>query len=159
MKITILAVGRLKEGPERTLVARYLERSRDLGKNLGVTGFEVVELPESRAARSADRKLEEARNLMARIEGGVMVALDETGLSPKSDAFARLNEGWRDSGTRNLFYVIGGADGLETSIVRSAQMTLAFGAMTLPHQIARIVLSEQLYRAMTLLAGHPYHRA
>ena len=159
MKVTILAVGRLKEGPERSLVSRYLERSRDLGKSLGFTGFDVIELPESRAIRPIDRKAEEARALLARVEGGTMVALDETGKSPKSDAFAQLNEGWRDGGTRNLFYIIGGADGLDTSVVQHAQMALSFGAMTLPHQIVRIVLSEQLYRAMTLLAGHPYHRA
>jgi 23S rRNA (pseudouridine1915-N3)-methyltransferase len=158
VKVTILAVGRLKEGPERSLVSRYLERSRDLGKGLGFTGFDVIELPESRAIRPVDRKAEEARALLARVEGGTMVALDETGKSPKSDAFAHFNEGWRDGGTRNLFYIIGGADGLDASVVQHAQMALAFGAMTLPHQIARIVLSEQLYRAMTLLAGHPYHR-
>lgn len=159
MKITILAVGRLKEGPERTLVTRYLDRSRDLGKSLGFTGFDVIELPESRAARPLDRKAEEAKGLLARTEGGTLVVLDETGKSPKSDAFASLNGTWRDKGTRNLFYLIGGADGLDGSIVQSAELALAFGAMTLPHQIARIVLSEQLYRAMTLLAGHPYHRA
>ncbi len=137
---------------------RYLERSRDLGKSLGFTGFDVIELPESRATRPLDRKAEEARAVLARTEGGMLVTLDETGKSPKSDAFAHLNAGWRDSGTRQVFYVIGGADGLEKALVEQSHMALAFGAMTLPHQIVRIVLSEQLYRAMTLLAGHPYHR-
>jgi 23S rRNA (pseudouridine1915-N3)-methyltransferase len=159
VKVTILAVGRLKDGPERSLVARYLERSREAGKTLGFTGFDVVELPESRAARPIDRKADEARALLARADVGIIVALDETGKSPKSDAFAHLNEGWRDSGARNLYYIIGGADGLDATLVHNADLALAFGAMTLPHQIARIVLSEQLYRTMTLLAGHPYHRA
>jgi len=159
VKISIAAVGRLKEGPERALVVRYLERSRDLGKTLGFTGFDVIELPESRAARVGDRKIEEARALLARLEGASLVALDETGQSPPSELFARWNAQWRDVGTRHLAYVIGGADGLDPSIVKTAQTKLAFGAMTLPHQLARIVLSEQLYRSMTLLAGHPYHRA
>lgn len=159
MKITLLAVGRLKEGPERALVTRYLERSRDLGKALGFTGFDVVELAESRATRAVDRKIGEGRSILTRLEGVPHIALDETGQSPTSEEFSRWNENLRDGGARNLAFVIGGADGLDPTVVKAAQHKLAFGAMTLPHQLARIVLSEQLYRAMTLLAGHPYHRA
>jgi len=159
VKITLLAVGRLKEGPERSLIIRYLERSRDLGKTLGFIGFDVVELPESRAARAADRKAEEGRSLLMRLEGMTFIALDETGQSPSSDDFARWQANFRDSGTRSLAFVLGGADGLDSMVIKAAHSKLAFGAMTLPHQLARIVLSEQLYRAMTLLAGHPYHRA
>jgi 23S rRNA (pseudouridine1915-N3)-methyltransferase len=159
VKITLLAVGRLKEGPERALIVRYLERSRDLGKTLGFTGFDVVELPESRAARAVDRKAEEGRLLLSRLEGVTFIALDEAGQSPSSDDFARLQGNFRDGGTRNLAFVLGGADGLDSMVTKAAHSKLAFGAMTLPHQLARIVLSEQLYRAMTLLAGHPYHRA
>ena len=158
MKITLLAVGRLKEGPERALVVRYLERSRDLGQALGFTGVDVVELPESRATRADDRKIEEGRSLVTRLEGMAHIALDETGQSPTSEEFAWWNAKLRDNGTRNLAFVIGGADGLDPMVANTAQYKLAFGAMTLPHQLARIVLSEQLYRAMTLLAGHPYHR-
>jgi 23S rRNA (pseudouridine1915-N3)-methyltransferase len=158
VKITLLALGRLKQGPERTLIIRYLERSRDLGKALGFTGFDVVELPESRATRALDRKQEEGRLLLSRLEGMTFIALDETGQSPTSDAFAQWHSNFRDNGTRNLVFVLGGADGLDSTVTKAAYTKLAFGAMTLPHQLARIVLCEQLYRAMTLLAGHPYHR-
>ena len=96
---------------------------------------------------------------MTRLEGVPHIALDETGQSPTSEEFSRWNENLRDGGARNLAFIIGGADGLDPTVVKAAQHKLAFGAMTLPHQLARIVLSEQLYRAMTLLAGHPYHRA
>lgn len=141
------------------MIVRYLERSRDLGKTLGFTGFDVVELPESRATRALDRKQEEGRLLLSRLEGMTFIALDETGQSPTSDAFAQWHSNFRDNGTRNLVFVLGGADGLDSTVIKAAHTKLAFGAMTLPHQLARIVLCEQLYRAMTLLAGHPYHRA
>jgi 23S rRNA (pseudouridine1915-N3)-methyltransferase len=158
VKITLLAIGKLKDGPERQLVSRYIDRSRESGKALGLQGFDMIELAESRAGRPQDRKADEARQIAAKVSGAVMVALDETGQSPTSEDFARMIERWRDGSTKEVFFVIGGADGLDADLAASAALKLAFGAMTLPHQLARIVLAEQLYRATTLLSGHPYHR-
>lgn len=159
MKLTIIAVGRLKDGPERELVARYCDRARDVGRSLGFSGPDIVELAESRASRAADRKAEEAKLIRDKTENAVLIALDETGSSPSSAEFARQVESIRDSGAKALAFVIGGADGLDPDLVATAQRSLAFGAMTLPHQIVRIVLAEQVYRAMTVMSGHPYHRA
>jgi 23S rRNA (pseudouridine1915-N3)-methyltransferase len=158
VKISILAVGKLKDGPERSLVSRYVERCRETGKALGLLGFEMLELAESRASRPSDRKAEEGRMIAVKTSGATMVALDERGHSPKSEEFARWIARWRDDGVKQLMFVIGGADGLDPALVDGADAKLAFGAMTLPHQLARIVLAEQLYRATTLLSGHPYHR-
>ena len=159
VKIDIVAVGRLKEGPERVLVDRYLTRARDLGRSLAVTGFDVIELPESRATRADDRKSDEAGQLRARLGESAMIALDSHGTSLESEAFAATLQKFRDGGTRQLSFVIGGADGLDPTLLSSARMKLAFGALTLPHQLVRIILAEQLYRVMTLIAGHPYHRS
>ena len=158
MKIGILAVGKLKDGPERLLVARYLERARDVGRGLGWTGFDVTELAESRSTRPDDRKADEARAIIAHTDGAVLCALDERGTCPSSTEFARLHERWQEQAVKSVIFVIGGADGLDRSVVEKARHQIAFGAMTLPHQVVRIVLAEQLYRAMTILSGHPYHR-
>ena len=159
MRLSILAVGRLKEGPERELVARYGERARATGKGLGLTGFDVVEIPESRATRPVDRKAEEAEALRVRASGALLMALDERAPSLPSEDFAELLARRRDAGDKALALVIGGADGLDPGFVAEAAGRLSFGRMTLPHQIVRILAAEQLYRAMTILSGHPYHRS
>ncbi|MFO1151528.1 MAG: 23S rRNA (pseudouridine(1915)-N(3))-methyltransferase RlmH [Alsobacter sp.] len=159
MRILILAVGRLKDGPERDLVARYVDRARSAGRALGFADVEVSELPESRAQRPADRKAEEAHALAARCAGWTVMALDERGAHLTSEAFAERLGRWRDDGTKGAALVIGGADGLDPAFAAAAAERLAFGRMTLPHQIVRILAAEQVYRAMTILAGHPYHRA
>ena len=159
MKIELLAVGRLKDGPERELVSRYLTRAKDQGRMLAVTGFDVIEFSESRATRPQDRKSEEAQMIRQRLGGSLYIALDSHGKSIDSEAFTKLITAFRDSGTRSLSFLIGGADGLESSLVKEAHTVIAFGAITLPHQVARIILAEQLYRATTLMSGHPYHRA
>ena len=158
MRVAVLAVGRLKAGPERDLVARYLERARALGRPLGFGGFDVVEVSESRAGRGPDRKAEEAGALLARAGGGALVALDEGGACPTSRAFAEALARRRAAG-RDLAFAIGGADGLGEAVLDRAEERLSLGAMTWPHGLARALLAEQLYRAMTMLAGHPYHRA
>ena len=159
MRIGILAVGRMKQGPERELVARYLDRAAASGKSLGLTGFAVAELVESRASSPAARKTEEARALHEHLPGtGTLVALDERGALMGSDDFAKKLGRWRDDGVQNLSFVIGGADGLDPGFVRSATLILSFSPLTWPHQLVRIMLAEQLYRATTILSGHPYHR-
>ena len=159
MRILVLAVGRLKDGPERELVSRYLDRAQAIGQTLGVTGFEVIEVPESRAARAADRKAEEAAALRAKAGEAALIALDERGASQPSDVFAQALGVKRDEGRKAIAFLIGGADGLDPALVAQSGETICFGRMTLPHQLVRVVLSEQLYRAMTILSGHPYHRA
>ncbi|WP_323014726.1 23S rRNA (pseudouridine(1915)-N(3))-methyltransferase RlmH [Devosia sp.] len=158
MRIAIAAVGRMKSGPERELVARYLERAGASGRPLALTGFDVIELGESRAGAAATRKSEEARALRAALPEGALVALDERGKSMGSEAFARQLEKWRYTGRPAVSFIIGGADGIDPDLVRSADLALSFSPMVWPHQLVRIMLAEQLYRAVTILSGHPYHR-
>lgn len=159
MRLAIITVGRLKDGPERDLCERYRERSHGLGRSLGLTGPDVTELPESRARRSEERKRDEAAAILSKLSPGLLIALDERGRSLTSDAFAGRIAAARDAGTGTASLVIGGADGLDETIRDRADLTLAFGALTLPHQLVRVLALEQLYRAMTIIAGHPYHRA
>jgi 23S rRNA (pseudouridine1915-N3)-methyltransferase len=114
---------------------------------------------EGRARRPEDRKADEAARLLAAVGSATIVLLDEGGKSLDSEAFARRIGALRDGGTQTLAFLIGGADGHGDAARSAAGLTLALGAMTLPHQIVRLVLVEQLYRAATILAGHPYHRA
>ena len=158
MKIHVAAVGRMKQGPERELVARYLDRAVLSGKPLALTGFEVTELTESRAGSAPSRKSDEARALRAALPEGIVVALDERGKTIGSEAFAGQLARWRDDGRPAASFVIGGADGLDPDFVRAADLTLSFSPLTWPHQLVRIMLAEQLYRATTILSGHPYHR-
>lgn len=158
MRIAIAAVGRMKQGPERELVGRYLDRAVASGKPLALTGFDIIELSESRASSSPARKADEAKALRAALPEGVVVALDERGKTIGSEAFARQIARWRDDGRPAVSFVIGGADGLEPDFVRAADLTLSFSPLTWPHQLVRIMLAEQLYRVATILSGHPYHR-
>lgn len=159
MRLAILAVGRLKSGPERDLVERYRGRTDALGRSLGFSSLEVAELPESRARRDDDRRAEEGAILLDRIGPAAAVVFDERGASPTSVAFAGRIGAWRDEGRGALACVIGGPDGLDGKVRSRADLVVSFGALTLPHQLARVLVAEQLYRALTILAGHPYHRA
>lgn len=159
MRAGIVAIGRMKAGPERELVSRYLDRARAMGKSLSLTGFEVTEHPESRASSANTRKREEAKALLGGLgDRAVLVALDERGKTLDSERFADRIAGWRDAGHPGLLLAIGGADGLDGSIRERADLTLSFSPMTWPHQIVRILAAEQLYRATTILSAHPYHR-
>jgi 23S rRNA (pseudouridine1915-N3)-methyltransferase len=149
----------MKQGPERELVARYLDRAVATGKPLGLTGFAVTELTESRASSSAARKTEEARALHEHVPGHRgLITLDERGTVMGSEDFAKKLGRWRDDGTESVSFVIGGADGLDPAFVKEAKLSLSFSPLTWPHQLVRIMLAEQLYRATTILSGHPYHR-
>lgn len=149
----------MKDGPERELQSRYIERVRATGRALGFSACELIELAESRATRAPDRKADEAREILARLGDGLVIALDEKGQSPTSEEFSAMLETFNARGEKSVSFVIGGADGLSDEIFSKAAKRLAFGAMTMPHQFARILLIEQIYRAMTLMSGHPYHRA
>ncbi|MBD8066656.1 23S rRNA (pseudouridine(1915)-N(3))-methyltransferase RlmH [Devosia sp. PTR5] len=158
MRIAIGAIGRMKAGPERELVSRYLDRAASTGKPLALTGFEVSESAESRAGSAAARKLDEARALRAGAPDGLVVVLDERGKTLNSDAFTETLLRWRDAGRPAVTFMIGGADGLDPALVAEADLALSFSPMVWPHQLVRIMLAEQLYRATTILSGHPYHR-
>jgi len=158
VRIQIAAIGRMKQGPERELVARYLERATGTGKPLALTGFDVAETAEARGQTVRDRRTEEAKALRAASLDGVVIALDEHGKSIGSEPFARQLARWRDDGRPAATFLIGGPDGLDPALVKQADLTLSFSPLTWPHQLVRIMLAEQLYRATTILAGHPYHR-
>ncbi|GGE26952.1 ribosomal RNA large subunit methyltransferase H [Agaricicola taiwanensis] len=157
MKIVLAAVGRLKDGPERALADRYMERASQAGRALALGPITTVELPESRGSQSEQRKREEADALSARLPS-CYIALDERGQMLDSPAFAEALRNFRDRGEAALGLVIGGPDGLAVSLRDGAALTISFGRLTWPHQIVRILAAEQLYRATTILSGHPYHR-
>lgn len=160
MRLIVVSIGRLKQGPERELAERYRERFDDIGRQLGFRGLEIHEISESRARDAATRIAEEAAAISAAIpEKSVLVALDERGKSIDSAGFAQHLGRWRDEGTATTVFTIGGADGLSPDLQRKAKLRIAFGSATWPHQMVRIMLLEQIYRAATILAGHPYHRA
>src|ERR1700693_1081504 len=160
MRVVVIAIGRLKQGPERELSERDRERFDDIGRKLGFRGLAIHEISESRARDAATRLTEEAAAISAAIpQKSVLVALDERGDNIDSAAFARHLGRWRDEQVANTIFTIGGADGLSPDLRRKAKLRMAFGAATWPHQMVRIMLLEQIYRAATILAGHPYHRA
>jgi len=160
MRVVIAAVGRLKQGPEREIAASYRKRAETTGRPLGFRDIEVIEIRESRAHDVERRRLEESIAIANVIpEAAVVVALDERGENLDSPALAGLLREWRAEDRAAACFIVGGADGLAPSLIERAQLRLAFGKATWPHQLVRIMLLEQLYRAGTILAGHPYHRA
>jgi 23S rRNA (pseudouridine1915-N3)-methyltransferase len=160
MKLTLFAVGRMKSGPESQLVSRYLDRLAKAGKPLGLDYDGVTEIAESRAALADLRKTEESEKCAALLRGPStrLVALDERGKSISSRSFAETIGEWRDVGTARIVFAIGGPDGHDEALRARADLAVAFGKQTWPHQIARVMLAEQLYRTVTILSGHPYHR-
>lgn len=160
MRIVVIAIGRLKQGPERELADRYRERFDDIGRKLGFRGLEIHEIPESRARDVAARMADEAAAISALIpDKSSIIALDEHGETIDSAAFARHLGRWRDESVPTAVFLIGGADGLSPELRRKVKLSVAFGKATWPHQMVRVMLLEQIYRAATILSGHPYHRA
>jgi 23S rRNA (pseudouridine1915-N3)-methyltransferase len=159
MRVSLFAVGRLKAGPEKELASRYTDRFAKAGPAVGLELAKLVEVQESRASNAETRKREEAGMLEKALpEGAVLVLLDERGTALDSEAFANLLGRFRDGGKRDMMIAIGGADGLDPDIRDRADAVLNLGKMTWPHQLVRILIAEQLYRAVTILSGHPYHR-
>lgn len=150
LKLRLLTVGRDK-GPTAALTAEYLARLPWL--------FEIKELTESRQRSAGARKAEEGAALLAALPGkATLVALDRTGQVLASEAFAEQVGRWRDGGVRELAFAIGGPDGLDAAVLARAERKISFGPMTWPHLLARTMLAEQLWRAASILSGHPYHR-
>jgi 23S rRNA (pseudouridine1915-N3)-methyltransferase len=158
MRIVVAAVGRMKRGAERELSERYRERAAKAGRGIGLRSLEVIEIAESRARDASRRMLEESIALANIIpKDAATVLLDPRGETLDSNAFTARLRGWNDSG-RDAAFVIGGPDGLAPTLAEKAALRLAFGPATFPHQLVRVMLLEQLYRAVTILTGHPYHR-
>lgn len=149
MHLKILAIGRLKAGAEHDLAARYAERTLKSMKALGFRSLKIIEGDEN-------SKIKEAEFLLSHSEG-LMIALDETGETPTSQDFKQMLEKNRDTGTQTITFIIGGAAGLASEVKEKAKL-ISFGHMTFPHQLVRIMLLEQLYRSMTIMSRHPYHK-
>jgi 23S rRNA (pseudouridine1915-N3)-methyltransferase len=160
MRIIVAAIGRLKQGPETELAERYRKRAAQVGRSLGLRDVEIVEIRESRAEDAGKRMIEESIALATIIpQGAAVVLLDPRGDNLDSAGLANQLAKWRGAAKPVAVFVIGGPDGLATSLADKADVKLAFGAATWPHQLVRVMLMEQLYRAATILTGHPYHRA
>ena len=160
MRLLIAAVGRLKQGPERDLFAHYLDRASAVGRKLALSPLDVVEIAEAKGATPHARMEAEAELLLAKRPSSYkLICLDRSGTQLGSEAFAQSLAKFRDGGAQGLAFFVGGADGLGLNALFKADLVLSLGPMTLPHGLARIVLAEQIYRAITILAGHPYHRA
>jgi len=156
MRVHLCVVGRLRAGPENELVADYLTRFDRSGRALGLGPARVVEVEDK---KGGGKRAEAALLRKALPEGAVICALDERGRVMTSPDFAGMLADRRDQGRGDLAFVIGGADGIDASLVAEADKVLSFGAMVWPHMLVRVMLAEQLYRAASILAGSPYHRA
>lgn len=160
MRIELHVVGRMKAGPEREIADRYLDRLAKAGPAIGLEFAGVHEIAESRARSADERKREEGRALAERTQqGAALILLDERGKNLTSEKFADMIGALRDGGRRSLVVAIGGPDGHDQALAASAEHMISFGALTWPHQIVRLMAAEQLYRAVTILSGHPYHRS
>ncbi|MEW6090673.1 MAG: 23S rRNA (pseudouridine(1915)-N(3))-methyltransferase RlmH [Pseudomonadota bacterium] len=159
MRVHICAAGRLKPGPEKLLIDDYLSRLDATGRAIGISAGPVSEIEERRKLDAPQLMAREAELLLAAAKGATIVALDERGKNETSEVFARRLGEWRDNAVPDLAFVIGGANGLAPAVREKASHIMSFGAMTWPHMLVRVLLAEQLYRAVTILAGHPYHRS
>ncbi len=160
MRLSLIAVGRLKSGPDRELCDRYWDRLTKQARPLGIHCEKIVELGEARSDNTDQRRAEEAKAILAKAPAGArLIVLDETGKQQTSTQFADFVRGIQEDGAQDLCFVIGGPDGHGAAVIDAAHTMLSLGRMTLPHGLARIVLAEQIYRAATIIAGHPYHRA
>ena len=155
MRLTIAAVGRMRSGPEAAMVADYLDRFAKAGRGLGLPPVAVAEVDDRRGGGMAGEAALLTRAVPA---GAMLVTLDERGEVLTSPGFAARIAAARD-GARDLCFVIGGADGIDPGLRARADWSLSLGAMVWPHMLVRVMLAEQLYRAATILAGGPYHRA
>lgn len=154
MRLSILTVGRLGRSVEAELARDYAARATASGRALALGPCEIIEVEAKKPGKAA-----EAEVILAAVgEGARIIACDEHGKAWPSRDFATRIAAWRDGGERRAVFIIGGADGLDRSVLDAAHETLAFGVQTWPHALARAMLAEQLYRATTILGGSPYHR-
>lgn len=155
MKITIRASGLIKSGPERDLIDDYLKRANGLARNLGVSSVEESAVD----TRSAKSRASETDAILGPYDKGArVVILDERGKALTSRKMAAQIALWRDEGDKHLIFAIGGADGFEPSALPSGTVKWSFGTQVWPHKLVRVMIAEQIYRALSILAGTPYHR-
>ncbi|MCK0068300.1 23S rRNA (pseudouridine(1915)-N(3))-methyltransferase RlmH [Kordiimonas sp. 5E331] len=152
MHISIIAIGRMQRGPEQALVDEYQKRLP--------WKTNIIEIDMKKpAGTAAERKKREAERLLAAVpDGAALVVLDENGKNFKSREFAGKIDNWQMAGYSHIAFVIGGADGLDSSVLNRADLKIALGSLTWPHMMVRVMLSEQIYRAWSIITGHPYHR-
>ena len=155
MRVQISVVGRLRNGPEKDLIDDYLTRFERTGRALGFSDATIVEVEDK---KGGGQKAEAELLLKSIPKGAVIVTLDERGKLLNSPEFSKQLAGWRDNGAPCVCFVIGGADGLIKELRSQAHASISFGKMVWPHMLARVMLCEQLYRAVSILAGSPYHR-
>lgn len=160
MRLLVLAVGHARGTAEGTLCEEFLDRARKFGRAHGFTAVDMEEVAVSRARETARRIAEEGERLAAKIPPGAhVIFLDARGKGMTSEDFSEMLAAMRDAGARDLVFLIGGPDGLNPGKAVKPGRSLAFGPQTWPHLMVRAMLSEQIYRALTILGGHPYHRA
>ena len=152
MHLSIIAIGKMQRGPEMDLMQGYLKRLS--------WKAQVIEIEIKKPSRNiTERKAQEATRLLEAVpSGAAIIALDERGKNLTSREFAGHIERLQIEGISHLAVIIGGADGLDDIIRQKARLKLAFGTLTWPHMLVRAMLTEQLYRAQSILSGHPYHR-
>jgi 23S rRNA (pseudouridine1915-N3)-methyltransferase len=153
LRISLICVGKLGRMAEASLALDYAARATAAGRALGLGPVEIFEVEARKPGKAA-----EAEAILAKLGDAHLVACDEHGQALASRAFAARIGRLRDDGVRRLAYVIGGADGLDAQILDLARERLAFGPQTWPHALVRAMLAEQVYRAVSILAGSPYHR-
>lgn len=158
MKVSIVAIGKLARSPETELARTYVERATNAGRALGLGPVEVIEVESRKPGKAAEALALQAHLADAAKSETWVIACDEHGQARPSRAFADELATLRDRGVRRLVFLIGGADGLAPELLARANGKLAFGPQTWPHALARVMLAEQVYRAVTILAGSPYHR-
>ena len=160
MQLGLICVGRMKAGPGRGLLERYPSRIKNTAPQLGMSWHGIIEVPEGRAPDVRTRKAQEAASLAAHAiqDRPAVIVLDERGKDLTSDEWAKTINQLREDGYTNCHVLIGGPDGHDPSTHASAYKAVSLGKQTMPHQLVRIIVAEQLYRVLTILSGHPYHR-
>jgi 23S rRNA (pseudouridine1915-N3)-methyltransferase len=160
LRLAVLAIGKLKSAPERELVKDYGTRISAIGRKSGMTDFSAKEFAESQLPTAGQRLHAEAETLWAHVpQGSVVVALDERGSDISSEAFAKRLGDWANAAKPATVFMIGGPDGHDDTTRQRAGLVLGLGKMTWPHRLVRVLLAEQIYRALTILQNHPYHRS
>lgn len=154
MKIVLRASGLMKSGPERELVDDYLNRARHLGRGLGLTDISESAID----TRSAKSRADETRTILSGYAGARIIVLDERGKSLTSRQMAQHITNWRDSAESQIVFAIGGADGFEPAEMPAGAVKWSFGTQVWPHKLVRVMMAEQIYRSLSIMAGTPYHR-
>jgi len=155
VNIILRSAGLIKSGPERTLVDDYIKRANNIGRNIGfpTTRESAVDI------RAAKTRTDETHTILSPVKpGDLLVVLDERGKALTSRQMAKNLAAWRDDGVRNLVFAIGGADGFEPSVLPAGTLKWQLGKPTWPHKLVRVMMAEQIYRSLSILAGTPYHR-